>query len=156
MSDKNFVVYESRYGKIKICYKEKAITLLKKVNDDQIKSMGTPTKYTDDVYEQLQQYFEGKRKRFDFTYELNGTEFQTKVWKALLDIPYGETRTYKDIATSIGNPKASRAVGMANNKNPISIVVPCHRVIGANGKLVGYAGGLDMKKDLLEIEKNNI
>lgn len=87
--------------------------------------------------------------------ELKGTEFQKKVWKQLTYIPYGETRTYKEIAVAIGNPKASRAVGMANNKNPITIVVPCHRVVGSNGKMVGYAGGLDMKKKLLDLEKRN-
>ena len=99
------------------------------------------------------EYLEGKRKVFDFPYEFHGTEFQKKVWKKLCDIPYGETRTYKDIAIAIGNPKACRAVGMSNNKNPITIAVPCHRVIGANGKLVGYAGGIEMKKKLLEIEE---
>ena len=82
----------------------------------------------------------------------NGTEFQIKVWKALTEIPYGETRSYKDIAISIGNEKACRAVGMANNKNPIPIIIPCHRVIGANKKLVGYAGGLDLKERLLDLE----
>lgn len=156
MSNENCVVYQSKYGKVKICYIEKTITSLKRVNDDEILNMGSRSRFTDDVHNQLQEYFEGKRKNFDFSYELNGTEFQMKVWKALLDIPYGETKSYKDIATTIGNPKACRAVGMANNKNPISIVVPCHRVIGTSGKLVGYAGGLDMKKDLLEMEKNNL
>ena len=84
-----------------------------------------------------------------------GTEFQQKVWKALQEIPYGETRTYGEIAAAIGNPKAARAVGMANNKNPIGIIIPCHRVVGANGKLVGYAGGMEKKEFLLELERNN-
>ena len=101
------------------------------------------------------EYLDGKRKEFDFPYKMIGTEFQKKVWHALTKIPYGETRTYKEIATAVGNPKASRAVGMANNRNPIFIVVPCHRVIGANGKLVGYAGGLDMKDALLSLEKSH-
>ena len=83
---------------------------------------------------------------------MEGTPFQKKVWNALQNIPYGETRTYKQIAEEIGNPKACRAVGMANNKNPMIIVVPCHRVIGANGKLVGYGGGLEMKRALLDLE----
>lgn len=103
----------------------------------------------------MMEYLNEKRTSFDFAYKLIGTEFEKKVWEQLLSIPYGETRTYKEIATAIGNPKASRAVGMANNKNPITIVVPCHRVIGTNGKMVGYAGGLDMKKALLNLEKQN-
>lgn len=103
--------------------------------------------------EQLMEYLAGKRKAFDLPLEPEGTPFQKAVWKALTGIPYGKTRTYKDIAESIGNPKACRAVGMANNKNPIAILIPCHRVIGAGGKLVGYAGGLDIKKKLLDLEK---
>ncbi len=102
---------------------------------------------------QLKEYFEGKR--FDFEIPLNptGTEFMQSVWKALEQIPYGETRTYKEIADAVGNPKASRAVGMANHRNPIPIIIPCHRVIGSNNKLVGYGLGLDMKQYLLELEK---
>lgn len=156
MNMKNYAIYDSPYGKIKICYAEEKIIGLKKVDDEEVKNMGTMTKLTDKVCVQLQEYFEGKRKKFDFPYELHGTQFQKKVWGVLYEIPYGETRTYKDIAIAIGNPKASRAVGMANNKNPIIIVVPCHRVIGANGKLVGYAGGLEMKKGLLDMERNNV
>ena len=104
-------------------------------------------------FRQLKEYFEGKRKEFNVPIEAKGTEFQNKVWKALLDIPYGETRSYKDIAIAIGNEKACRAIGMANNKNPISIIIPCHRVVGSNGKLIGYGGGLDKKEKLLNIEK---
>jgi len=104
---------------------------------------------------QLEEYFTGKRKTFDLPLAPKGTEFQQKVWKALQEIPYGETRTYGEIAAAIGNPKAARAVGMANNKNPIGILVPCHRVVGANGKLVGYAGGMEKKEFLLELERNN-
>lgn len=105
--------------------------------------------------QQINEYFLGKRKVFDLPIKFNGTEFQKSVWNSLLKIPYGETRSYKDIAKDIGNAKACRAVGMANNKNSIIIVVPCHRVIGSNGKLVGYACGLDIKKKLLELEANN-
>ena len=97
----------------------------------------------------------GKSKSFDIPFKLNGSEFQMKVWNELLNIPYGETKTYKEIAKSIGNEKAFRAVGMANNKNPLLIIVPCHRVIGSSGDLVGYAGGMEMKMDLLNIEKVN-
>lgn len=108
------------------------------------------------AYNQLSEYLAGKRKKFELDLEFNGTNFQNKVWNTLLGIPYGETRSYKYVAIEIGNQKACRAVGMANNRNHIPIFVPCHRVIGANGKLIGYSSGLDIKKQLLEIEKNNI
>ncbi|MGO5092962.1 methylated-DNA--[protein]-cysteine S-methyltransferase [Clostridium sp. LCP25S3_F10] len=104
---------------------------------------------------QLKEYFIGKREKFDLYLEPQGTEFQKKVWKALQEIPYGETRSYKNIAINIGNEKACRAVGMANNKNPIPIFIPCHRVIGSNGNLIGYAGGLDIKETLLRIENKD-
>jgi len=100
----------------------------------------------------LNEYFDEKRQQFDFPIHMKGTEFQIKVWQALMTIPYGSTCSYKDIAVKIGNSKASRAVGMANNKNPLIIVVPCHRIIGANGSLVGYACGLHVKEDLLRLE----
>lgn len=105
---------------------------------------------------QLEEYFGGKRKIFDLPLRPMGTPFQQTVWKALQTIPYGETRTYQDIAIQIGNEKACRAVGMANNKNPIGIVIPCHRVIGKNGGLTGYAGGLDKKEYLLKVEKGKL
>lgn len=101
---------------------------------------------------QLDEYFAKKRQTFDLPLNPVGTAFQQKVWAALQEIPYGHTASYKDIAVRIGNPKACRAVGMANNKNPIAIVIPCHRVIGSGGKLVGYAGGLHVKQKLLEVE----
>jgi methylated-DNA-[protein]-cysteine S-methyltransferase len=101
---------------------------------------------------QMEEYMEGKRREFDLPLRPEGTKFQKQVWDALLTIPYGEVRSYKDIAVSIGNPKACRAVGMANNRNPISIIIPCHRVIGANGSLVGYGGGLPIKTELLKLE----
>ena len=102
---------------------------------------------------QLEEYFAGKRKTFDLPLAPKGTAFQQRVWKALQESPYGETRTYGEIAAAVGNPKAARAVGMANNRNPIGIIVPCHRVVGANGKLVGYAGGMEKKEWLLELER---
>jgi methylated-DNA-[protein]-cysteine S-methyltransferase len=101
---------------------------------------------------QLAEYFAGRRKAFDLTLDFAGTEFQKKVWRALLTIPFGETRTYAQIAKQVGDPKAVRAVGAANGRNPISIVAPCHRVIGSNGKLTGFAGGLDVKAQLLRLE----
>lgn len=104
--------------------------------------------------QQLQEYFSGDRMDFSFAIYFHGTSFQKQVWQALCDaIPYGGTRTYKDIAEEIGNPKAVRAIGGAVNKNPFSIVVPCHRVIGANGSMVGYNGGLDKKEYLLVHEQ---
>lgn len=105
---------------------------------------------------QLNEYLNGQRKFFELNLKPKGTEFQKKVWKALQNIPYGETRTYKQIAEAIENPKACRAVGMANNKNPIFIVIPCHRVIGTDGSLTGYGAGLPIKEKLLSLEKNNI
>jgi methylated-DNA-[protein]-cysteine S-methyltransferase len=101
---------------------------------------------------QLAEYFAGERKRFDLPLDFNGTEFQKQVWSALLTIPFGETRSYAEIARMIGRPAACRAVGAANRKNPISIVAPCHRVIGANGTLTGFAGGLKAKEYLLQLE----
>jgi len=103
---------------------------------------------------QINEYFMGDRKEFNLPLSIKGTEFQKKVWKALTEIPYGETRSYKEIAEMVNSPKAYRAVGMANNKNPLSIIIPCHRVIGSNGKLVGYGGGIDIKIKLLDLEKN--
>ncbi|MDR1483628.1 MAG: methylated-DNA--[protein]-cysteine S-methyltransferase [Planctomycetaceae bacterium] len=105
------------------------------------------------VFGQLSEYFAGDRKIFDFPILPEGTEFQKQVWRQLQLIPYGETVSYGNIATKISNPKSARAVGNANNKNPIAIVVPCHRVIGANGNLVGYAAGLEIKEKLLALEK---
>ena len=102
---------------------------------------------------QLNEYFDGKRKVFDLPLNPSGTDFQKKDWDALCKIPYGKTCTYKDIAIAIGNEKACRAVGMANHNNPISIVIPCHRVVGADGSLTGYGGGLKVKKYLLELEQ---
>jgi methylated-DNA-[protein]-cysteine S-methyltransferase len=105
---------------------------------------------------ELEEYFAGKRVAFSIPLDLRGTEFQLACWHALLEIPYGETRSYRDIAISIGHPHAYRAVGMSNNRNPIAIIVPCHRVIASNGSLCGYGGGLDIKRKLLELEQASI
>lgn len=151
---KNIFFYDTIIGRIAIIDNGEEITHIEIAED----------KYSEDINicetvlikraaNQLLEYLEGKRKSFDLPLNPKGTEFQKKVWKALCDIPYGETRTYKEIAVAIGNPKGPRAVGMANNKNPIMIVIPCHRVVGSNGSLVGYAGGLHIKEELLLIEK---
>lgn len=105
-----------------------------------------------DAVEQLQQYFQGERRDFDFKMALTGTEFQRRVWRELLHIPPGETRTYGQIARSLGNPKAARAVGGAVGSNPVSIAIPCHRVVGADGKGGGYGGGMAAKSRLLQLE----
>jgi len=105
---------------------------------------------------QLSEYFARKRRVFELPLGLEGTEFQLKVWSALLEVPRGQTRTYGEIAADIGNPKAARAVGMANNRNPVSIIVPCHRIIGKGGALVGYGGGLHVKRLLLDIEEISV
>lgn len=126
--------YPFQFGSLKIGYEDNVIISLDKV--EATEEIGKRTILTDKVHNQIMEYLQGKRKEFDFPYELKGTEFQKIVWKELCKIPYGETRSYKDVAIAIGKPKASRAVGMANNKNPIIIAVPCHRVIGSNGQLV--------------------
>lgn len=114
------------------------------------------TPFLKEVAHQLEEYFAGQRKRFQLPLAPQGTDFQQKVWRELQAIPYGETRSYKEVARRIGNPKACRAVGLANNRNPISIIIPCHRVIGHRGQLVGYGGGLEIKRFLLELERKYV
>jgi methylated-DNA-[protein]-cysteine S-methyltransferase len=111
------------------------------------------TELIKEAAKQLTEYLEGSRRDFDISLNPAGTQFQKKVWEALCTIPYGETRSYKQIAEAIGNINATRAVGMANHNNPIMCIIPCHRVIGSNGKLVGYAGGLPLKEQLLNLER---
>ena len=120
-----------------------------------MKAQGRTNEMTRWAVKELEEYFQGKRKVFTVPCVPKGTDFQKRVWEALIQIPYGETRTYKEIAAAAGNPKASRAVGMANNRNPIPIIIPCHRVIGTNGSLTGYAGGLKVKEYLLKLEREN-
>ena len=140
-------------GKIEIIEENEKITELNIYNEKKNNIIEKDTKLLLETQKQLKEYFEGKRTKFEIPLNPKGTEFMKKVWKELLKIPYGEVRTYKEIAEKVGNGKASRAVGMANNKNPIPIIIPCHRVIGSNNKLVGYALGLDMKKYLLDLER---
>ncbi|MEG0035624.1 MAG: methylated-DNA--[protein]-cysteine S-methyltransferase [Oscillospiraceae bacterium] len=148
-----YVIYNFPCGALKIGYTDTAITGIS-ISDE--KAGGTPSPLSELAKTQLCEYFDGKRHEFDLPLELRGTDFQKRVWAALCDIPYGETRSYKDIAKAVSNPKGYRAVGMANNKNPVVIVVPCHRVIGADGSLVGYGGGLDMKRLLLKLEGSTV
>ncbi|OYQ43891.1 methylated-DNA--[protein]-cysteine S-methyltransferase [Flavobacterium aurantiibacter] len=115
-------------------------------------SVSEPNSFLTAVFQQLDEYFAGKRQTFDLPLDLQGTEFQMQVWKLLKHIPYGKTLSYNQLATAYGNPKTIRAVAAANGANPILIVIPCHRVIGSNGQLVGYAGGMTAKKQLLLLE----
>lgn len=143
-------VYVTPAGKITITAENDAITGIHFGENPQGELLETPL--IRKTYGQLCEYFDGKRKTFDLPLKAEGTPFQKKVWQALTEIPYGETRTYKEIAHAVGNEKACRAVGLANNKNPIGIIIPCHRVVGSNGNLTGYAGGLHAKQFLLNLE----
>ncbi len=150
---KNLYFYETPVGKIGLADNGRAITDLFFGEDSPLTEyIINETELLKSAYKQLMEYFSGSRKIFDLSLAFEGTSFQQKVWKALLTIPYGQVRSYKDIAKQTGNEKACRAVGMANNRNPIGIIIPCHRVIGSDGKLVGYGGGLDIKRYLLQLE----
>lgn len=158
---KYFDYYSSPLGNMLIIEENNSIThlnlsgnetLLAGLSKDSIEQKDTPLITFAKV--QLEEYFQGTRKIFDLPLSPFGTQFQQKVWNALCTIPYGQTRSYKEIASQIQNPKGCRAVGMANNRNPIMIIIPCHRVIGSDGSLVGYASGLDIKEWLLAHEKS--
>ena len=154
----NLAFIDTKIGKLAIEENGRAITDVYIVNEEIEKDDSILLKETDllkEASKQIKEYFEGNRQNFDLLLEPKGTEFQQKVWNALKEIHYGETKSYGEIAKMIGNEKAARAVGMANNKNPIMIIIPCHRVIGANGKLVGYSEGVDIKETLLNLEKDN-
>ena len=139
------------YGLIEICGSEKGISTV--LFDAKVDTLIEHPSCLRDCVKQLDEYFNKKRKIFDLPFDLSGTEFQLKVWNELLKIPYGAVCSYIDIAKRIGNKPAVRAVGSANGKNPISIIIPCHRVIGNDGSLVGYGGGIWRKKYLLELER---
>lgn len=151
---KHIFFYQTNIGKISIVQNDTAITHLylcrNIIPQDAIIEETTLLK---EAGQQLNEYLAGKRALFEIPLSPEGTEFQQRVWRTLQQIPYGETRSYGEIAKTIGQPKACRAVGMANGKNPIPVIIPCHRVIGANKKLVGYLGGLNMKENLLSLEK---
>lgn len=139
-------------GKIIIEEENGFITRLSFCPKDFVAPDGQKSETIEKTFEELFQYLDGKRQKFTVPINPKGTPFQKSVWKNLLKIPYGKTATYKDIAIACGNSKAVRAVGMANNKNPIAIIIPCHRVVGSNGKLYGYASGTQIKEALLKIE----
>jgi methylated-DNA-[protein]-cysteine S-methyltransferase len=146
--------YSTLLGPICITQEDSAIIRIslqnEKIPEDSTKA---ETELLQLAFRQLAEYLDGKRKVFDLPLMFSGTPFQQQIWKQLQQIPYGATVSYKDIAAAIGNPKATRAVGQANHRNPIAIVVPCHRVISADGSLGGYGGGLPMKRFLLDLEK---
>lgn len=146
--------YDYSIGRIGITEKDGKITNVYITNKELPRDMQlTETPLLKEAARQLESYFAGELKEFSLPLEPSGTDFMKQVWSALCEIPFGKTATYGEIAERIGRPKAARAVGLANNRNPIPIFIPCHRVIGADGSLTGYAGGLDMKKKLLDLEK---
>ena len=149
-----YYTYETEIGNIVIVSDGASIKVVKFGSTVGIGCKKASNALTDQAARQLDEYLSEKRKCFDVPLSPCGTAFQRSVWNALLSIPYGETRSYKQVAQMIGNPKACRAVGMANNRNPIIIMIPCHRVIGSDGSLVGYGGGLDIKKKLLALERS--
>jgi len=154
---KCFHIYKFKLCALGIAEKEGAISNVFFENDKPpVNFEKNETPLIKKAARQLEEYFDGKRKVFDLPLAFHSTAFKEKVWEALLSIPYGETRSYGDIAAMIDNPKASRAVGNANNTNQIVIIVPCHRVIGHDGSLTGYAGGLELKQKLLDLEKDVI
>ncbi|BBE31716.1 methylated-DNA--protein-cysteine methyltransferase [Tepiditoga spiralis] len=146
------IYLKSILGPIKIEGKNEKITKVSFINE-YIEINESP-EYLKECKKQLEEYFLGKRKEFEVELELSGTDFQIKVWKELLKIPYGKTITYKELAKKVENPKGYRAVGNANNKNKIAIIIPCHRVILSNGGLGGYEGGIEKKSYLIDFEKS--
>jgi len=155
-----YKMMDSPVGQLKLVARGSALAAILWENDDPARvRLGSMSEDADnpmllEVERQLDEYFDGQRTRFDVPLDFQGTEFQKKVWDALLAIPFGETRSYGQLAQQLGNPNASRAVGAANGKNPISIIAPCHRVIGSTGALTGFAGGMEAKALLLALEAN--
>jgi methylated-DNA-[protein]-cysteine S-methyltransferase len=149
---KKLFYYKTEIGQIGIAEEDGYITDVVFGNDVLQGAEMAETRLLKKAYGQIEEYLLGIRKAFDLPLLVEGTEFQEKVWKELENIPYGETRTYAQIAEAVGKPKAVRAVGAANNRNTLPIFIPCHRVVGSNGSLTGYSGGLEAKRKLLEIE----
>ena len=148
----DFYFFETPLGYMALGAEEGAIVRLYLPNSPTPRLMSRPTPLLEEGQRQLLEYLAGTRREFDLPLNPPGTPFQQKVWAALRDIPYGQTRSYRDVARAAGCPRGFRAVGMANHCNPIPIFIPCHRVVGADGSLTGYAGGLELKKTLLAIE----
>ena len=154
-----FTDYASPVGTLRIVENGRGITAIKYLKNFRVLPADAREKETPllkQAITELKAYFAGQRRHFDLPLDEQGTDFQKRVWAALREIPYGQTRSYKQIAEAAGSPHGYRATGMANNRNPISIVTPCHRVIGADGTLTGYGGGLDIKKKLLELEASTL
>mgnify|MGYP003504611014 FL=1 len=143
---------ETPVGNLRISASDKGIVEIAFTDEEVTAFYASENKHLAEACKQLQEYFAKERTSFDLPLDVEGTDYQVSVWNELQKIPYGEVRTYQDIATALGNPKAVRAVGMANNRNPICIVVPCHRVVGKSNKLTGYAAGIDKKEYLLNLE----
>lgn len=147
--------YESPCGMLRIESNGTGITNITRLQDSSDRE-DHPDKICNQALRELQEYFKGERNAFDVSLDISaGTPFQQSVWQGLIDIPFGKTITYGALANILNNPKAVRAVGTANGKNPILIIIPCHRVIGSDGSLIGFSAGLDMKKDLLSLESGN-
>jgi len=152
-------IFKSPVGLLEICEENSKLTNLSLLKGEAVSAGTQDFKHHSDflyeAYRQLNEYFSGTRRSFELALESKGTEFQRAVWRELQKIPYGETRSYEDIAVGIGKPKAVRAIGQANSRNPIMIIVPCHRVVHKNGDIAGFAGGIEAKKYLLELESRN-
>jgi methylated-DNA-[protein]-cysteine S-methyltransferase len=159
MSATRYRIVESPIGPLTLCGNGEALTGLRMQDQRHTPTLGTGLACDEDAFpgvvDQLAAYFAGELTDFDVNLRLEGTAFQRRVWSALTEIPYGQTMSYGELAQQIGQPTAFRAVGLANGRNPVAIIVPCHRVIGSSGALVGYGGGLDRKRLLLDLEQNH-
>lgn len=154
MSESTFFTYNTPVGRVTIASNGCAITAIA-IGEVSLPGDRKPTPLTNDAANQLQEYLAGRRRYFDLPLDPAGSPFQKKVWREMLDIPYGSTKTYGQIACAVGSPRGARAVGMAANRNPIAIVIPCHRVLASNGKPGGYAYGVEVKRFLLDLERRS-
>ena len=152
MSESTFFTYNTPVGRVTIASNGCAITAIA-IGEVGLQGARKPSPLTNDAANQLQEYLAGRRRYFDLPLDPAGSPFQKKVWREMLDIPYGSTKTYGEIACAVGSPRGARAVGMAANRNPIAIVIPCHRVLASDGKLGGYAYGVEVKRFLLDLER---
>lgn len=154
MSESTFFTYNTPVGRVTIASNGCAIIAIA-IGEASLPGDRKPTPLTNDAANQLQEYLAGRRRYFDLPLDPAGSPFQKKVWREMLDIPYGSTKTYGQIACAVGSPRGARAVGMAANRNPIAIVIPCHRVLASNGKPGGYAYGVEVKRFLLDLERRS-